>query len=459
MTTGALVSLTILLLAAQARAASEPPFEPMRFDENYSYLRDSQQPFSWDDSIKYLPLGADAYLSLGGELRERFDVFSSPRFGIGGTESDNYILQRVLLSADLHVTPRFRLYAELGREDEFGKRTAIMAVDRNQENLQLGFVDFVPDEPGHFLIRLGRQEFILNATQRFVGLREGPNVRQSFDGGRVSWEHGPWSVDAFSFRPLLEQPGAFDDRGDPNSLFSGISMSRALGAPTTTLQTYWLSYDHFGAKYGTTVGDERRRMGGVRFAQKAGSWDLDLEGLVQYGTFRYSFNETRIRAWGTGLDGGYTWPVRWRPRMGLRLDGASGGNLARDGDVQTFNPLFPKGLNFDESMLTTYANLLSVRPSVTVQPTATVSVQLSEAWRWRADPHDALYLIPFVAVPTPSSDTARYVGQWSILDTFWRPDRYWTFEGEYVHVVGGPVVTHAGGHDVDFLMLIAQFRF
>lgn len=455
MRTRALLLLAVLPWAAQAGADTDPPFQLMRFDENYAYLKDAPQPLGWDDSIKYLPIGADAYLSLGGELRERFDVFSSPRFGIDGTKSDSYLLQRVLFSADLHVSSRFRIYTELAREDEFGKRTALLPVDRNQENFQLLFADFVPDEAGNFLIRLGRQEFILNPTQRFVSAREGPNIRQSFDGGRLSWKRGPWTVDAFSFRPLLEEPNAFDDRGDPNALFSGLSVSHSLGSPARTLQAYWLAYDHFGARFGTTVGDERRRMLGMRYAQKGGSWDLDLEGLVQYGTFA----DTRIHAWGTGLDGGYTWQTLWEPRLGLRLDGASGGDLARDGDVQTFNPLFPKGLNFDESLLTTYANLLSIRPSVTLRPASTVSVQLSEAWRWRDDPHDALYLIPFVAVPTPLSDKARYVGQWSVLDTFWRPGRYWTFQGEYVHVVAGPAVTRAVGHSVDFLMLIAQFRF
>jgi len=450
-------TLLLALPSAATAADAPPPFQLMRWEEDYAYLKDAAGPWSWDDSIKYLPLSGDGatYLSIGGEVRERYDVFSSPRFGIGPTKSDSYDLQRLLLSADLHVTSKFRVYAELSRHDEFGKRTAVLPVDQNQQNVQLLFADYVPDSAGRFTLRVGRQELLLNPTQRFIAAREGPNIRQSYDGARVSWREGPWAVDAFSLRPLLAKPDAFADRGDPNTLFSGLYASRKLRTPSEAVDVYWLALDRFGTRYGATLGDERRRAAGLRYADKTASWDLELEGMWQYGTFK----QTQIRAWGGGLDAGYTWQMSWRPRLGLRLDGASGGSLPRDGDVQTFNPLFPKGLYFDESLLTTYANLLSIRPSVTVQPIRSVSVQLSEAWRWRDDPHDALYLIPFVPVPTPPADTARYVGQWSILDAFWRPDRYWTVQGEYVHVVAGTAVTAAHGHDVDFTMLIVQFRF
>lgn len=57
----ALALLTVLPWARHAVADADPPFELMRFDENYACLKDAQQPLSWDDSIKYSPIGADAY--------------------------------------------------------------------------------------------------------------------------------------------------------------------------------------------------------------------------------------------------------------------------------------------------------------------------------------------------------------------------------------------------------------
>ena len=177
--------------------------------------------------------------------------------------------------------------------------------------------------------------------------------------------------------------------------------------------------------------------------------------MAQYGTFR----SESIRAWGGGLDPGYTWQSAWKPRAGVRIDVASGGNLANPGTLETFNPLFPKGLYFDESTLTTYSNLESIRPNLQFTPTSTLSLQISEAWRWRWNAHDALYMIPFVSIPQTLDNTARYVGRWTILDATWRPERHWTIQGEYVNVDAGEAVRRSGGRSVNFMMLVVQFRF
>jgi hypothetical protein len=58
--------------------------------------------------LKYIALGDDPdwYVNLGGSLRERFESFSNSAFGFraaGGVASENYILHRLLLSADIHL--------------------------------------------------------------------------------------------------------------------------------------------------------------------------------------------------------------------------------------------------------------------------------------------------------------------------------------------------------------------
>jgi hypothetical protein len=433
-----------------------PPFQLVRSDESYLYLRDPSNHRSWDDLIKYVPLNADGevYLSLGGEIRERYDVFDAPRFGIG-SKSDAYDLQRILLHADLHVGPHVRFYAELANHDVFDKRTAILPVDKDPTDVQNAFLDINSDAMDRWRLRVGRQELLLNATQRFISVREGPNIRQSYDGARVTWRNTDWNIDGFSLRPVLAKPRAFDDRGDPNTLFSGLYVSRRLSAWSGSVDGYWIALDRWNAKYGATVADERRRGIGSHITLKREGWDFDGDVLLQYGTF----GTADIRAWGAGVDVGRTFDAPWHPRAGLRLDGASGGSLRDPTQLSTFNPLFPKGLYFDESMLSTYANLLSIRPSVTVTPIPTLNLQVSEAWRWRQSREDALYLIPFVPLPQTLDNQAKYVGQWTIVDALWRVNRYWTIQAEYVHVIAGDAVTLARGHDVNFEMLIARFQF
>lgn len=441
-------------LASLAAAEEAAPFKLVRSDEDYGRLADPVLRAAAPEAYKYLPVGSDAYVSLGGEIRERYDVFDAPRFGIG-QRSDAYDLQRILVHADVHVDEALRVYVEAGNHDVFGKRTAVLPVDRDPTNLENAFIDYHPRGDARWRIRLGRQELVLDTTQRFIAAREGPNLRLSYDGERVTWRDGGWQVDAFSLRPRLVKDEAFGDRGDPATLFSGLYVARALATVHGTVDAYWIALDHFGARYGATVAAERRRGLGARVAMAPLPWDFEAEVLWQYGTY----GSADIRAAGGGLEGGYTFTARGHPRASLRLDGATGGAPNRADRLGTFNPLFPKGLYFDESTLTTYANLVSVRPSVTLTPARALSVQLSAAWRYRQNVHDALYLIPFVSLPQTFGNTIRHVGQWSILDVLWRANRYLTLQGEYVHIVAGGAIRAAGGHDVDFEMLIAQLRF
>src|SRR5258708_593840 len=82
-----------------------PAYKMLRFDEDYSYLTNQDNCTDLFDPVKYIPLRKDDplwYLSFGGELRERVEGNYDPNFGIGGVGADSYLLQRIMLSADLH---------------------------------------------------------------------------------------------------------------------------------------------------------------------------------------------------------------------------------------------------------------------------------------------------------------------------------------------------------------------
>jgi hypothetical protein len=100
------------VVAASAHAADAPAFKLIRSDESYAYLAD--KPGAGLDSLRYIPLGPNAYLSLGGEARVRVDSIDAPRFGVDGAQADLYGLGRFLFSADLHLGSRVRVYGQLG---------------------------------------------------------------------------------------------------------------------------------------------------------------------------------------------------------------------------------------------------------------------------------------------------------------------------------------------------------
>nr|WP_305050974.1 hypothetical protein [Elizabethkingia bruuniana] len=81
-----LLLILLLLFSAYAFSQNFPAFKLMRYDEDYSFLKDSTRSFY--NSVKYMPVTKDkkVFLSLGGEARAEFVDFNNEdwgRLGIG----------------------------------------------------------------------------------------------------------------------------------------------------------------------------------------------------------------------------------------------------------------------------------------------------------------------------------------------------------------------------------------
>jgi len=110
--------------AAQSGPNQLPAYKPLRYEEDYSYLKDPRRRTDFWDALKYIPLGNREgwYFSLGGEIRERYEFFhneeakSQPADRHG---NNSYALQRYLLHGDLHLGARLRFFAQImsGLED------------------------------------------------------------------------------------------------------------------------------------------------------------------------------------------------------------------------------------------------------------------------------------------------------------------------------------------------------
>src|SRR5260221_14435004 len=112
----AILLVSIIGASAEEEETPKPPpaFLPLRFNEDYSRLADPNVHIDAFDPLKYLRLRADDptwYLSFGGELRERVELISNPNFGLS-VPRDGYLLQRITLEADLHLSNRLRFYVE-----------------------------------------------------------------------------------------------------------------------------------------------------------------------------------------------------------------------------------------------------------------------------------------------------------------------------------------------------------
>src|SRR5258708_2660938 len=88
-----LISCAVLNLARAddtvPQPTSPPAYTQLRYDENYGYLNDPAASKDPIDKFKYIPLTATggSYLTLGGELRDRYENFDHYVFGSGPQDS------------------------------------------------------------------------------------------------------------------------------------------------------------------------------------------------------------------------------------------------------------------------------------------------------------------------------------------------------------------------------------
>ncbi len=441
----------IALSLAGAGSVQPPAFKPVRSDEDYGYLQGIADRTGLDP-LRYIPLGGQAYLSLGGEARLRVDAIDAPHFGVDGEQADTFALGRLLLSADLHLAPAVRIYGELGLHRDLGKRDPATPLDRNGVDAQVLFVDLTP--AAGWRVRLGRQELQLNTTQRFIAVRESPNIHQSFDGARVTHTAGNVKLDAFYLQPVTVSPGAFNDTRNRRQRFYGLYASTKL-SPRQTLDVYALEFERDRARFGMVTGDERRTSLGARLAGVSGAFDYDTEGVIQGGRFA----GRKIRAWSASAAGGYTLDEPWKPRLGLRLDLGSGDKDPTDDRLETFNPLFPKGAYFNETTLMSWGNLVSLRPSLGLTPVKGVSLEASYTLHRRMSGADAIYIQPLAPLASAGANRSKDVGGAAQLDGTWQVNRNLKLQAQLVHQEAGAAVRALGGKPVDLAVLFAQFRF
>jgi hypothetical protein len=440
---------------APAPAPAPPPYRPDRTAEDHSYLRDPARHGDWSDPYKFIPIddGGTSWLSLGGELRERAESFDAPRFGLAGGSADTYLLQRLVLHADLRLGETVRVFGQLGAHEAFGK-DQLNPPDEDHLDVQQLFVEIRP-APG-LAARVGRQEMMFSPLQRFVSFRDGTNVRQNFDGGRLTWNRGAWRVEAFLTRPVTLERGVFDDSANRDQMFGGAYASYRIGGPGgaggASIDAFWFLLD----RDNLPTGRERRHSIGLRYAGTRGRADWDVEAVHQLGTS----GGRDISAWAASADLGFTLAAAaLRPRLGLRFDAGSGDGDPADGRVGAFHPLFPSGPYFNEANLTSWTNLVAIRPSVAIRPADRVTLQAAVQFKWRENADDAVYLGPTAPLAATRGNRASEIGQVYTLDANFQVNRNLALRAYYLRHEAGQAIARAGGQSVDFAMASATVRF
>ena len=448
--------------AVHAQVVHDPPtpFGPLRYEDDF---RDPANLTGVLDDLKNIPLGTapDFYLDIGGSLRERFESFNEPAFGFrpaGGSGSENYLLHRALLEADAHLGPYFRVFAQLGDELETGRQPGPTPTDIDRLDLAQGFIEAdLPLDGGTQLgFRGGRQEMMFGSN-RLIDIREGPNIRQSFDGARGWLALGDLRVDAFWTRPVDDKQGVFDDQPDPTQQFYGVYATAPVKPlPGLKVDVYWLGLIRHNAVLDAGQADERRNTAGTRLFGTVGPVDYNFEGIGQYG----QFGNRAIDAFAVSSDTGWTFASLWAtPRLGFRTDIDSGGNSRGTGALGTFYPLFPKNNYFTEANIETPMNDISVYPTLQVQPRRDLAFIIGLDWLWRENIHDSFYQPPGVPVVPGNANGRRYLGMSSTAQVEWYATANLDINIAYTHFETDGFLEAAGAKDIDWVGVWTTFNF
>lgn len=439
---GAMMFRFVLLGSLLLIAALDPPgvgaqnFQSMRSEEDWTATAPSSRGNDSLLALKNISLsrGGSVRLSIGGDIRERWEWFQNEAWGEEEQNEKGSLLQRYMLHADLRVGSRLRFFGQLKSGIEAGRRNGPRPVDEDLLDLHQAWAEWKILSRGdreELAIRAGRQEVNLGSG-RLVSIREGPNVRLSFDGARLTMTTGTWKIDGLALRPSQTNPGIFDNSPDFRQSLWGVYATRSGGA--LGLDVYYLGLDRKRREFNAGTGRELRHSFGGRLFGVAGNWDFDYEGVWQLG----EFGAGNINAWTTASNTGYTFRhLPLSPRFGFKADVASGDRDPNDDTLGTFNAMFPKGAYFSQADLLGPYNLVDLHPTATFEFAKNFSVTADVDLFWRHSTRDGLYDVPgFLIVPGQGS-SARYVGHATNISAEWAVNPYVTFEAEYQRFLPG----------------------
>jgi hypothetical protein len=433
----------------------------MREDEDWSFLKDPSLRRDFWDPIKFIRLGSDGwFLTIGGEAREAFEQVGNDNWG-KQNYTNTFFLERYMLHTDWHLGKYVRVFVQLKSGLESFRTDGPRPIDEKKLDFEAAFVEVGTTTGENWLVlQAGRQE--LNyGSGRLVSVREGPNVRQSFDGAKLKAKAGDWRVDLFATRPDLDKPGFFNNVPDHTTAFWGVYATRPLRR-RVSIDSYYLGLDRKAATFNRGTAQENRETLGARLwlppATKERAWDFDYEGVWQFGTF----GTDGIRAWTFASDTGYSFPsAPLRPRISVKAD-ISSGDDPRHNSLGTFNPLFPIGNYFGVLADTGPGpvNFIDVHPRLQTWLPHGVSLSTDVVVQWRESLTDGVYAVPgFLLVPAGDS-RARFVGYRPGIEARWQIDRHAYLQADYGIFFAGDFLKQAApGRNINYTELWAGYKF
>ncbi len=306
-------------------------YKGLFYDNDFRYLLSpAYNDWHLGEEGKRNSLGDWGVWDVGGQFRLRQMSEHNMR-GLGLTgNSDDFLLERTRLYANLELGRRVRVYGEYLDAQSDYEQFGPTPIDVNRSDILNLFADLMLLDGGDGQLwgRVGRQEMLYGA-QRTISPLDWANTRRTFEGYKVFWQSKAWDADFFYMRPNKVDPIHFDNPNyDQEFMGTYLTYKKLKNA---TLDMYYLgynnkgnndfNYDTFGARYQGTFD---------------GRWLVELEGGYQTGNTKQVNHDAFAYTIGLGRKFSCT---PWKPTLWAYWDWAEGDDVIGNG----YNHMFPLG--------------------------------------------------------------------------------------------------------------------
>jgi len=449
------VILSFMLIATfalygQEDESSIPPIRLTRAEESYLFLKDGEADQVFLQPLKLIDIYGEkgVYLTLGGEYRARFESFNNKDYT---SENESYYSQRLDLHAGLQLGPKIRFFGEIYHGFTSGGDRFL---EDDDIDLHQGFLELtlLKKESSSMSLRLGRQEIGYGAS-RLIGIREGPNIRRSFDLAKFAAKRGNKSVNVIFGKEIAEDFDAFDNQSNlfesdaRNPTIWGAYLQENSINGIGNLDFYYFGFNSNTARFNDVVGEETRHSLGVRSYGSFGKFSFNTELIYQFG----EIGESDISAYNIETDWKYLLlESGWKPKLGLRLDFSSGDADEGDGKIQTFNPMFVNPAIYSLAAVNTPANLTSLHPNLTVAPSERFSIYIDYALFYRTRANDALYTPPRFVQREANGIEEKHIGDVVGLQIQYEIHRNISFDLRSSYFIAGRFIEATGSSNNTF---------
>lgn len=349
--------------------------------------------------LKQIDLGHQNTLSFGGSYRFQTEGFINEQFSTEMDQDDIWFLNRFLFHSHLKLGDTFELFAELN-SSLIASKANLTPVDRDELSFNQLFVLYRFHKNWNVLV--GRQNMRLGSG-RLMDIREGPNVRLSFDMAQVAYEAKKTKITAFHAVPVQLEEGIFDnDALDFKESVTALYWTQHW-RPNTGTDMYAIYKEEEGKTWDSGTADDNRLSLGLRHF---GSWNkltYNNEFVYQTG----SFGNQNISAWTVSFN--LEHPIGKNSILGIKTEAISGDTSATDGTLNTFDGLYPRGAYFGRVARIGPSNLFDIHPYFDTN-LGPLSLELDYVAFCRFSRIDGVYSPPLL-LEYPSVNSNRFIGQ------------------------------------------------